>query len=334
MVYCKKTCNIFLSIFIIILLTVFSSFGQETSNKSPQGRPRALIFTNFNKNFEGETKSSAFEILRAYLGYEYSFNAEWYGYIVFDVGDPEGGEHEYSAFLKNAYIRYSKSDLTFLFGMVPTTQFKVAEDIWGLRYVDEVFQDLYGFSSSADLGFTVKYDFSDLISADFSVFNGEGYHNLQSDDYLQPALGITLKPSRTFTGRFYGDLMGGAIKQYSYSGFVAYEDNSLTVGAEYNYQKNVDMLAGRDRFGPSFFITYSPVPNIMAFSRFDYLSSNILHDETEPWQITNDGKLLMVGLEYQPTRGVKFAPNYRLWKPSANTMVHRHSIFLNCEIRF
>src|SRR5690554_7705291 len=107
MVYCKKTCNIFLSIFIIILLTVFSSFGQETSNKSPQGRPRALIFTNFNKNFEGETKSSAFEILRAYLGYEYSFNAEWYGYVVLDVGDPEAGEDRKSTRLNSSHVRIS-----------------------------------------------------------------------------------------------------------------------------------------------------------------------------------------------------------------------------------
>lgn len=317
-----------------VFITVSASFGQEKSDKPSQGRPRALIFSNFHKNFEGDNKSSAFEILRAYLGYEYNFNSEWYGYVVLDVGDPESGEHEFSAFLKNAYIRYKNSDLTFLFGMIPTTQFKVAEDIWNLRYVDEVFQDLYGFSSSADLGFTIQYDFTDFISADFSVFNGEGYHNLQSDDYLQPSLGITITPFKSITGRFYGDMQGGDVKQYSYSAFIAYDDKLLTVGAEYNYQKNVDMIKGRDRFGPSFFITYSPWPNVLAFGRFDYLSSNMVNNKTEPWQVAADGSLLMAGIEYEPIKGVKFAPNYRLWNPTINSVPYRHSLYLNCEVRF
>jgi hypothetical protein len=35
--------------------------------------------------------------------------------------------------------------------MITTTQFKVQEDNWANRYIEKVFQDLYGIASSADL---------------------------------------------------------------------------------------------------------------------------------------------------------------------------------------
>ncbi len=320
---------------VVLLVTVSVTYtlSQETSASAPQGKPVALIFSNFHTSYINGESYKAFEIQRAYLGYRYTFNDEWYGYIVLDVGDPEAGDHQFSAFLKNAYLRYTKSDLTFLFGMVPTTQFKVAEDIWGYRYIEEVFQDLYSFSSSADLGATVKYDFADFISADLSVFNGEGYQRIQSDNYMRPALGITLFPVQSVTARVYADYMGGDVKQKSYSGFLAYQDNKVTVAGGYNYQENVNMIEDRDRFGPSVFATYIPVPNIKIFGRYDQLKSNTLAGESDPWQINRDGQLVIAGLEYSPLRGVKFAPNYRLWSPDSDSETI-HSVYLNCEVRF
>ncbi len=323
-------------IFLIVLLalsTLATTSGQESTGVQPQGKPLSLIFSNFHKDFTDGNKFQAFEITRAYLGYQYTFNAEWYGYIVMDFGDPDAGDHQFSGFLKNAYLRYRKSNLTFLFGMVPTTQFKVEEDIWGYRYIEEVFQDLYSFSSSADLGATVKYDFADFISADISVFNGEGYQKMQGDDYLRPALGITAHALQSVTARVYADYLGGDVKQQSYSGFLAYKDNEVIVGGGYNYQQNVNMIEDRDRFGPSVFASYAPIPNVKIFGRYDRLNSNTLAGENEPWQIDRDGQLVIAGVEYSPIRGVKFAPNYRLWSSESDSP-SIHSIYLNCEVRF
>lgn len=323
----------FFSVVLLVTALFIGASGQEKSGSESQGKPVALIFSNFHTNYTDGNSYKAFEIQRAYLGYGYTFNSEWYGYVVLDVGDPEAGDHQFSAFLKNAYLRYTGSNLTFLFGMVPTTQFKVEEDIWGNRYIEEAFQDLYGFSSSADLGFTVKYDFAEFISADFSVFNGEGYHRLQSDEYLRPALGITAYPFQTITVRGYADYMGGDVKQKSFAGFAAYEDNILTVAGGYNYQQDVGMNEGRDRFGPSFFAGYVLYPNVKVFGRYDQLNSNTPAGESEPWQIARDGQLVIAGVEYSPLRGVKFAPNYRLWNPESDSPAV-HSLYLNCEVRF
>ncbi len=324
-------------IFVIVLLTTITlttASGQESTNIKSQGKPLALIFSNFHKDFADGNSFQAFEITRAYLGYQYTFSGEWDGYIVLDVGDPEAGDHQHAAYLKNAFVRYRKSNLSFLFGMIPTTQFKVSEGIWGYRYIEESYQDLYSFNSSADIGFTIDYRFTDFLSADFSVFNGEGYHRLQSDDYGRPSAGITLNPVNTLTARIFADYMGGDVKQKSLAGFLAYQDNVFTAAAEYNYQQNVGMIDGRDRFGPSFFATYIPVPNIKIFGRYDALNSNTLEGDTDPWQINRDGQLIIAGVEYSPLRGVKFAPNYRMWNPESGSLPTTNSIYLNCEVRF
>ena len=112
------------------------------------------------------------------MGYEYNFSTEWYGKVVLDVGNPGAGKHEMAAFLKNAYMEYEKDKLAVSFGLISTTQFKVSEKIWGLRYIEKSFQDAYKFNSSADLGFNIDYTFSDFISADFSIINGEGYKKI------------------------------------------------------------------------------------------------------------------------------------------------------------
>jgi hypothetical protein len=318
----------------LIPLSVTTLFCQEPATSQPQGKPLALIFSNFHRNFVNGQSFPAFEITRAYLGYEYTFSSEWYGYIVMDVGDPEAGNHQFAAFLKNAFLRYRHNRLSFFFGMIPTTQFKVSENIWGYRYIEESYQDLYNFNSSADIGFTIDYRFADFISADFSVFNGEGYKRVQRDEFLRPSAGITVNPVRELTARLYADYIGGEIKQKSLAAFMAYSGYIFTAGAEYNYQQNTGMIDGRNRFGPSIFATFIPIPNIKIFGRYDQLNSNTLEGENDPWQINRDGQLIIAGVEYSPLRGVKFAPNYRMWIPESGSLPTVNSIYLNCEVRF
>lgn len=41
------------------------------------------------------------------------------------------------------------------------------------------FQDEYKYGSSADLGFSVKYNFHSMLATDFIIVNGEGYKKVQ-----------------------------------------------------------------------------------------------------------------------------------------------------------
>lgn len=324
-----------LLLWLIIPGIISSALSQEkTTDFKPHGKPMALIFTNFNTAFvDGETHPT-FEITRAYLGYEYNFSKELYAKIIFDVGDPKAGGFQMTAFLKNAYVEYSKDKFSASFGMISTTQFKVSEKIWGLRYIEKSFQDAYKFNSSADLGFNIDYQFADFISADFSVINGEGYKLLQNDDYLRPGFGITANPVKSITARLFVDTMGDTVKQQSLATLLAYTGKKLVLGAEYNYQKNYSMRDGHDIYGTSFFATYSPSDKIMLFGRFDDLKSKALEGKTEPWQLSKDGQLIMAGIEFNPVKGVKVAPNFRYWSPADSSMPGTSFAYLNLELKF
>lgn len=320
---------------LAILLATFNGFSQEKAEEfKPSGKPFMKIYTNYHSTFSDGETTKAFELTRFYLGYEYNFSKNLSAKANIDVGDPAAGKHQMAAFVKNAYLKYKTGNLTVNFGLIATTQFKVQEDFWGLRYVAKVFQDEYKFASSADLGVSASYKFADWINADFSIFNGEGYKSLETDNIFRNAIGVSLLPVDGLTLRGFYDWMGNDVYQQSMVGFVGYKTNIFSIAAEYNYQKNQNMTEGRDWYGPSFYASCTPAKKLKIYARFDDLSSSKETSASQPWNLAKDGQLLMIGLDYSAVKGVNFSPNFQGWNPANNTLPYKASVYLNCEIKF
>jgi hypothetical protein len=323
-------------LFLLVLGIAITGFSQESTEEfKPNGKPLALIFTNFHTaSSDGET-TPEFENTRAYLGYEYNFSKEFYAKVVFDVGDPkDGGGHELSAFLKNAYLQYSKGKFKGYFGMISTTQFKVSEKLWGNRYMMKSYQDEYKFNSSADLGINIDYTFADFISADFSIINGEGYKKIQGDDLLRYGIGTTIKPVKNVIARVFVDQTGDEVKQKSLATLLAFSNGKFTLAGEYNYQSNYKMVDGQNQFGTSFYAWYKPQSNWKIFARYDDLNSDELDGEDEPWNISKDGQLMLAGVEYSPVKGVKITPNIRFFNPDKMDAENITYLYLSAELKF
>ncbi len=77
-----------------ILAGVFTGFAQEKDVFEPSGKPTFRIFSNYHSSFSDGETLNAFEITRAYLGYNHHFSPNWDGSLVFDVGNPEDGGGE------------------------------------------------------------------------------------------------------------------------------------------------------------------------------------------------------------------------------------------------
>ncbi|MDX8338156.1 hypothetical protein SLH46_03105 [Draconibacterium sp. IB214405] len=326
-----------MSLLLLLVLGIsIAAFSQEkTEEFKPNGKPLALIFTNFHTALSDGETASEFENTRAYLGYEYNFSEDFYAKVVFDVGDPkDGGGHQLSAFLKNAYVQYSKDNLKFYFGMISTTQFKASEKLWGNRYMMKSYQDEYKFNSSADLGFNIDYKFADFISADFSVINGEGYKKIQGDDLLRYGAGTTIKPVKNVLARVFVDQTGDEVKQKSLATLLAYTNGKFTLAGEYNYQSNYKMVDGQNQYGTSFYSWYKPNSNWKLFARYDDLNSDKLEGETEAWNISKDGQLMIAGVEYSPVKGVKFTPNVRFFNPDQVDAENITYLYLSAEFKF
>ncbi len=321
---------------IMLLITAIllsaSMFAQRPDKFKLSGKPIVKIFANYHSTFSNGDAANAFQITRAYFGYEYSFSKNFSAKIILDVGDPGAGKFKLTAFLKNAYLKYKFKGLTINFGMISTTAFKVQEKFWGYRYIYKSFQDQYKFNSSADLGITVSYEFAKFISADLSVFNGEGYKLIQLDSTFQAAAGITFKPVKNLILRAYYDYMEKGVAQQTMAFFAGYTLGKFSLGAEYDKQINHDMTDMEDYVGYSVLASFKANSKWKVFGRYDNLSSVKVGNANDPWNYVKDGQIIIAGFEFSPIKGIKLAPNYQGWIPADNDKHVLHGAYLNCEI--
>jgi len=319
---------------IIVIFSGFKAAAQVKDQFTPHGNPMALIFTDVNYTFNKAGDSKAFEILRAYLGYEYHLSNKLYSRITFDVADPGTGGLQMTALLKFAYLQYNSDKLTARFGMIPTQQFTLVENIWGYRYIAKTFQDAYRFGPSADLGAAVEYSPVQFVTFDMSVLNGEGFKKVQIDSTFKTTFGVTIKPAKGLSLRVYYDIMNNNYAQTSTSFFAGYAINKFRAGFEYNIQKNNEMKDGHDQSGFSLFSSLALAEKFTVFARYDYLKSGIPDNATEPWNKSKDGQVFLAGFDYNPVKGVKIAPTLWGYSPYDKSLNFSTRLGLYFELRF
>lgn len=319
--------KIVLSIAMIVAFTV-ALVAQEKPAFTPSGKASAKLFTNIHTDITDGDALSAFELTRAYFGYEYQMTETFSGKVLLDVGDPGVGSLEMTAFAKNALLQYKENGLTVQFGLVGTKQFSIQEKSWGYRYISKSFQDEYKFGASADLGITAAYKFSEMISADVSILNGEGYKKVQGDSIFKYGVGVTVLPVDGLTLRVYADMMGDTVDQQNIAAFIGYAADDFSVGAEYNTLLNNKYNDGADLTGLSVYATYHLSDNMGVFGRYDQLSSK------DDWNLSKDGDKIIAGFEYAAAKGVNISPNVQLWTPADDSKENVVSAYINLEIKF
>lgn len=315
--------------------TLFAGFihAQETAAEfKPSGKAFFKVYTNYHSTWTDGEANKVFEIQRAYFGYQYQLSEYISGKLTLDVGDPNFGDLEMTAYLKHAFVQYKKDRLTAKIGMIGLHQYKMQEDLWGGRYLYKSFMDEHKFGPSADLGAYVAYDIHKMLSVDFTIANGEGYKKLESDTALKYSAGITILPIRGLDLRASYDRMGTDSAQQTMALYAGYHKEKIAFGVEYNYQLNYKQIHGHDRSGISIYGSYL-MKKIRLFGRFDMLSSPTLSTDTDPWNYANDGQLIIAGVEFRPVKGLIVTPNYQGWMPDDGGGIS-HSAYLSLEIKF
>jgi hypothetical protein len=324
-------------LFVLILVLCFAVSNLKAQNDAPftpSGKPFALIFTDLNYAHNKDGNSKAFEITRAYLGYEYNFSKNISGMVNIDIADPGVGKLQMTAYLKKALVQYKDNNFSARFGMIGTDQFSLQEKLWGYRYIFKSFQDAYNMGPSADLGAAVSYSPAKIISFDVSVLNGEGYKKIQSDSTFKYTFGITLQPFQGFVLRGYYDIMKHNYAQITTSLYAGYTIKNFKIGIEYNNQKDNGMINRHDFSGISVYASLILAEKFSIFTRYDNLRSTTLTGQTDPWNYNKDGQLFMAGFDYSPTPGVKIAPNFQGWSPNNKTIPFTSIFALNFELKF
>lgn len=323
---------------LMVTILGFSSFdiiAQSDSSFTRHGNPFALIFSDISYTSNKEGNSKAFELTRAFLGYEYFFSRNISSKINIDLADPGVGELKMTAVIRNAYVQYKDNKFSARFGMIDVDQFILQQAQWGYRYVYKSFQDAYKFGPPSDLGAAFEYTPVKIISFDFSILNGEGFKKVQIDSIFKTTFGITLRPFNGFVLRCYTDMMKKDYTQTSLALMAGYTITKFRAGLEYNIQKNKDMMDGNDLSGISVYASLSVAEKFSIFTRYDYLKATVPDNAMETGDIIpKDGQLFIAGFDYTPTKGVKIAPAYLGYAPDNKNQSFTSRIGLYFEVRF
>lgn len=325
-------------------LNSYCQDNKDESEKKPEfklGNLSATVFANFHSGIsESVNDQSGFELNRVYLGYKQKINSNFSGEVKLDIGSPDdlsgGSLNKRFAYVKNAYLKYQKNNFAVSFGLISTTTFKTQEDFFGFRYVEKMFIDKYKFGTSADLGISFEYKFTDYLKADFSITNGEGYGSIQTDNIYRGALGVTFEPIKGWVTRIYTDAMVENEWQGVYSIFTGYTKKDLfAIGAEYNYQSNNKYVVDHNMYGYSIFGKWYFAKDFALFGRFDQLQSNNVNDgNNTPWNQSKDGSAIIGGIEYKPIKYLNIALNYQDWNPYEAGLDSKSFVYLNVQFAF
>ncbi len=327
------------TILIFFCTGLINAQSNDSTAFKPYGSPIIKVFANFHNSINKGDQFTGFEIRRAYLGYEYNLSEHFYAVVKIDIGSPD----DISAFslirryayFKNAALRYTWKNFRIDAGLIDMQHFILQEKFWGYRYIARSFSDRYRFGPKADIGVDFMYTFRELFTIDLTISNGEGYKNLQRDQTLKTAFGITITPIKGLSIRGYFDLMEKDIYEATLSTFIGYKFKKLfRVGFEFNYKFNDGFMENQDRYGISSYATVHLHKKIEIFGRYDYVVSNILPDDFVPWRLAADGSSIISGIQYAPIKRVKLSLNYQDWVPYAKDASNISFIFLNLEFKY
>ncbi|MCU0456927.1 MAG: hypothetical protein MUE74_11545 [Bacteroidales bacterium] len=298
-----------LSVFstVICFLIPLLSAAQEAETFKPGGKPEARIFSSLNSIFADGENQNRFDLTRAYLGYSYNFSRKLSGRIVYDVADPSVGKLKFTGMLKFAYLKFTSGKWTISGGMIPLPEYDASD----------------------------RYNIASWLTADLTVMNGEGYKLTESDSTFKAAGAITLFPLKGFSLRGYFDNMGkGGINQQTVQVIAAWEGKGFQFSGAYNYQRNHSIIKGQDYQGFTINGTIPVGEKIRLIGRYDNIWSEVVENETDPWNLSKDGQLFLAAVEFSLAQGVSLSPNIQGWKPADPQLPFVTRLSLSLDLKF
>jgi hypothetical protein len=326
-------------LFYITCIIAISYQNANSQADKIQGKPITEVFTDFHYAINDSSKFTGFDLNRAYLGYKYMPEGDFYATIIVNVGTPldlaAGSIPRRYSYFREASITYTKDKLTVTAGITGTRIFDFQQKYWGKRYLANTFQSSYGYGSVADLGIVLDYKINNILKADLAAFNGEGYTNVQRDNSIKVTGGLTITPPNNFSFRIYSDIIKiKDVWQSTFVTFAGFKNKVISIGTDVSFKTHLDLTEGHDVWGISATGSLFPDRKYEYFARFDYSASAVMPGEELPWDNKLDGSYLITGIQRNFSTNIKLALNYRSYMPYNSDIQHTKAIYLNALFRF
>ncbi|MFY9822554.1 MAG: carbohydrate porin [Thermoanaerobaculia bacterium] len=219
------------------------------------------------------------DVKRTYFTYTHTFDGMWSAQFQSDIGDQ--GAKRYDVFVKKAFIQaLIDPQLILRLGSADTPWVPFVENVYGLRYVEQVITDRLSFGTSADWGFHVLGN-SPLWGYQLSIVNGKGYSNptrTKSVDFegrlsVTPVEGLVLAVGG-YSGKRGNDTDAvPALHTATRSdALIGYSNSFFKIGGEYFQSDNWNNVATPAKDKADGFSGWAQVyfnPEWSVFARYD-----------------------------------------------------------------
>jgi len=287
-------------------------FGDYFFKAAGDSTGSSTQYSNYPNSYQG------FEIRRAYLGFDYTFNDKFSSQILLEGNDKILTSTRLGLFIKTAYVEWKAFErVSFAIGLVPTPTWSWAlnEKAWNYRPIEKTIIDMRGLGNASDLGVSARGKFDKAGNYGFGLMIGNGNGQKPEINKYKKYYGtLFAKPVKGLQLEAYADYEpnAGEKNKTTLKGFAGYTIDKFNFGVEV-FQQTQKNAGGTDidvvPFGISGFVwgnllgrENKPVLNV--FARYDMYDGNSKNDS-----VGYKENFITIGLDYMPIENVHFMPN-------------------------
>lgn len=315
---------------VLALLFSLSTYSQNKTTVEKGGKLWGYVFGDYYFKASGDSAGGssqyagypnsyqAFEIRRAYLGYDYTFNEKFTSQFLLEGNDKILTSTRLGVFIKTAFVEWKAFEqVSFAIGLVPTPTWSWAlnEKAWNYRSVEKTIIDMRGLGNASDLGVSARGKFDKAGNYGFGLMIGNGNGQKPEFNKFKKYYGtLFAKPVKGLQLELYGDYEPNYDEKNKTTirGFAGYTFDKFNFGVEV-FQQTHKNAGGTDidavPFGVSGWVwgnllgrENKPILNV--FARYDMFDPNSKNDSTGYKE-----NFISIGLDYMPIENVHFMPN-------------------------
>jgi hypothetical protein len=278
----------------------------------------------------GSPNGVGFDIKRFYLTVDHKFNDTFSAQLTTDFNYDSGPAGATQLYIKKAFLQAKLANaLTLRLGSADLPWVPFVEDVYGLRYIENVLPDRTKFGTSADWGVhalgTLPMGDKVKISYALAVINGMGYKkpgfiagvnrskDMDFEGRVSANVGDFVAAVGGYDGKLGKDVQGVTTYHTAnrFDALLAYQGKRFRIGGEYLYAKDWNDVTlappgiPNATYGWSGFGSFKFNDQFMLFGRYDWVKPK----HTTAPSLKND--YFNVGLQYEPVKIVDFSLVYK-----------------------
>ncbi|HEU4363952.1 MAG TPA: hypothetical protein VFT13_00655 [Candidatus Krumholzibacteria bacterium] len=224
-------------------------------------------------------------------------------------------------YMKDVWIKWSRSDQAVILGLSTTVSHSYTEDIWGYRHLEKIPFEMAGFGGSRDVGLAVTGAVlaENRLGYHIMLANGNGLLNEQ-DGEKRISGSLRYQLSGTLSVEMYGDFEDRPDNsdRVTFRGFAGYRAEKARAGVEYVQQTRDQPSGGSyDLRVVSGFVTGKVAEKVWLVARVDrHLDADPNYSAASPpgrpyfpWDASVTSTFVLAGMELVARENVTFTPN-------------------------